>query len=65
MVRILFGYLDDKSKIVRTFSMDALASFALKNGKLKPKVVRTITEMVESGSPAIQSRGRRLLKKLQ
>jgi hypothetical protein len=64
-VQILTGYLSDQSKIVKTFSMQALADLALADERLRPGVTKLLQELVESGSPAMQSRGRKLLAALQ
>ncbi|MDQ3855778.1 MAG: ACT domain-containing protein, partial [Chloroflexota bacterium] len=38
-VALLLGYLDDPSRIVRTFSLQALAEFALRYPTLRPRVM--------------------------
>ena len=65
VVEILFGYLQDKSKIVITFSLQALADFAEEDGSLRLRVVEVLEEMVQSGSPAVINRGKKLLAKLK
>ena len=60
-VQILVGYLDDRSKIVKTFSMQALANLAVEDARFRPQVTALIQELVRTGSPAMQSRGRKLL----
>ncbi len=62
--QILFGYLTDKSKIVVTFSMQALSDFAIQDQKLRPRVIKVLKELTAAGSPAIRNRGHRLLLKL-
>jgi hypothetical protein len=64
-VEILFGYLQDKSKIVKTFSLQALADFAEEDRSLRLRVVEILEEMVQSGSPAVINRGKKLLAKLK
>jgi hypothetical protein len=64
-VEILFGYLQDKSKIVKTFSLQALADFAEKDDSLRLRVVEVLEELVQSGSPAVINRGKKLLAKLK
>ena len=64
-VEILKGYLDDNSLIVRTFTMDALAGFVERDPEMHPWVLVLIEEMVEDGSPAMKSRGRKLLSRLK
>jgi hypothetical protein len=65
VVEILFRYLSDKSKIVKTFAMQALADLSLGDVELQHRVIGIIEDMVETESPAVQSRGRKLLKKLK
>jgi hypothetical protein len=62
---ILSGYLEDKSKIVKTFSMQALADIAEQDEALRPSIVRQLEELTRTGSPAMQSRGRKLLARLK
>ena len=62
---IFFDYLRDKSKIVVTFAMQALSDLALKKGAASARMIRAIEELTRTGSPAIQSRGKKLLPKLK
>jgi hypothetical protein len=64
VVEILLDYLDDKSKIVKTSSMQALADFAERDAGLRPKVIKLLEEFTTAGSPAMKSRGRKLLERL-
>ena len=61
---ILFEYLNDKSKIVVTFAMQALADFVLKKAIPPGDVIKAIEKLTRTGSPAIQSRGKKLLIQL-
>ena len=65
IVEILLDYLNDKSKIVKTFSMQALADFAERDASLRFKVIKLLEELTRTGSPAMQSRGRKLLERLK
>ena len=65
VVGILLGYLDDRSKIVKTFSMQALSDLAEKDAGLRSKVIPVIEELTKKGSPAMRSRGKKLLKRLK
>jgi hypothetical protein len=60
-----FEYLKDKSKIVVTFAMQALSDLAIKEADVSTRVIRAIEKLTQSGSPAIQSRGKKLLPKLK
>ena len=64
VVEILLGYLSDQSKIVKTFSMQALSDLAERDASLRSQVIPLLEELTETGSPAMRSRGRKLLEKL-
>jgi hypothetical protein len=65
VVEILLGYIDDESKIVKTFSMQALADLAQADQDLEPQVLPLLERLAETGSPAMRSRGKRLLGDLE
>jgi hypothetical protein len=54
-----------ESSIVRTFSMQALSDLAARDLSLLPEVLPVIERLAGSGTPAMVSRGRMLLKKLR
>ncbi|HLZ56706.1 MAG TPA: hypothetical protein VKR06_07135 [Ktedonosporobacter sp.] len=62
---ILLGYLRDRSKIVKTFSMQALADLGEQHLSLLPLVRGILEECTQTGSAAMQSRGRQLLRRLK
>lgn len=65
IIRILLSYIDnDRSKIVRVMSMQTLADLAERNENIKPRIVKKLKEVVEIGSPAEVSRGRKLISQL-
>ncbi len=64
-VEILLGYLDDRSKIVKTCAMQALADLALIDDSLRPQVIPVLQDLTQTGSPAMKSRGHKLLDRLQ
>lgn len=64
-VAALVRYLDDKSRIAQAFALQALADLAGQDPDLRPSVIRLLTERRDSGSPAVRSRCRKLLTKLQ
>lgn len=64
-VEVLTSYLNDNSKIVRTFAMQALADLAEEHADLRAQVLELLEECVQAGSPAMRSRGRRLLARLK
>ena len=64
-VRILMSYLNDESSIVKTSSMQSLVDLALRNHRLLPEVKPLIEHLSRTGTPAMRSRGRKLLNQLQ
>jgi hypothetical protein len=62
---LLEEYLKDKSSIVKTFTMQALADFATADSRLRPSIIKRIEKLVREGTPAMKSRGRILLAKLR
>jgi hypothetical protein len=64
-VSILRGFLDDESRIVRTFAMQALADLADGDERLRRRVLLLLAELTRTGTPAMRSRSRKLLARLQ
>jgi HEAT repeat protein len=64
IIEILQNYLQDKSKIVVTFALQALSDFAEKDPVLRPKVRSILLNYAKTESPAINSRATKLLNKL-
>jgi hypothetical protein len=62
---ILFDYLRDKSSIVKTFAMQALADLAATDSKLKTQITPLLEELTLVGTPAMRARGRRILRQLK
>lgn len=65
VMNILLEYLNDKSRIVKTFAMQALADLAKQDETLRLEIINLLEKLTLTGSPAMQSRGRNLLKRLQ
>jgi HEAT repeat protein len=63
-VEILMDYLKDKSSIVKTFTMQALADLAEQDAGLWDDVINILQDLTQKGTPAMQSRGRKILAKL-
>lgn len=64
-VAILILYLSDRSAIVRTFAMQALADLARQDASLRPQVIATLTSAMADGTPAMRTRGNRLIAELR
>jgi hypothetical protein len=64
VVNILLDFLNDESKIVQTFSMQAIADIARHDSSFRPLARKVIERRTRSGSPGIKDRGKRLLAHL-
>ena len=62
---IMQNYLDDKSSIVRTFAMQAMADFARQDKTLLPETIALLEQLTQNGTPAMRSRGKKLLRELK
>lgn len=65
VVDLLLGYRHDQSRIVRTFSMQALADLAESDMGLRRRVLPILEELTITGSPAMRSRGNKLVARLR
>lgn len=61
---ILFGYLADDSRIVRTFALQALADLTRESAELLARLLPVLRDVVVRDSPAVQARARHLLEDL-
>ena len=65
IIGALQRYLSHKSKIVQVSAMESLTIFAERNRALSDEVTAIIKVQMANGSPAVQSRGRKLLRRLK
>jgi len=66
IVQILISYLDnEKSKIVKVNAMQTLADLAERDRSLKPRVLKILERAAGTDSPALVSRGKKLIKTLK
>jgi hypothetical protein len=63
-VTLLESFLGDRSRIVQVNSLQALADLALRDARLRTKVIERVQALVTRGSPAVRARGRKLLRAL-
>jgi|SRR5579863_6698422 len=61
---IVFDYLRDRSSIVKTFAMQALADFASQDASLRAQILPLLEELTSIGTRAMRARGRKLLQHL-
>jgi len=59
---ILKGYLSDDSSIVKTSTMQAIADLVASDERLHAEIIRLFESLIREGTPAMKSRGRKLLK---
>jgi len=65
VIKILNHYLGTtKSNIVKVFSLQTLTELCEDNPKMRNALIQTIIKEMRSGSPAVISRGQKLLKRL-
>jgi hypothetical protein len=62
---ILEGYLEDKSRIVKTCALQAMADLALADPALGPAVRARLAQALSEGTPAMKARSRKLLAALK
>ena len=65
VAELLFSWINDEknnSKIVKTFALQALADIAKHNKDIRPKVIKKLRSALKDGSPAMKSRGRKILE---
>ena len=62
---ILFDYLRDKSSIVKTWAMQAIAELAATDPGLQRQVTPLLDELTLIGTPAMRARGRKILRQLR
>jgi len=60
--RALQRYLDDRSSIVKTFALQGLSDLAENDAALRIKVKQLLEDAIDSGTPAMKVRARKLLK---
>ena len=65
VVKILRAYLKDESKIVQVSAMQALVDLVEQDEHFLKEVVEIIEKKTLGGSPAVQSRGRKLMAELK
>lgn len=64
VIAVLLRYLTDSSSLVKTFSMQSLADLAIQDPSLRPSVCAHVKKLTLTGTPAMKSRGKKLLVKL-
>jgi hypothetical protein len=58
---LLSGYLEDRSSIVKTFSLQGLADLAQNDSSIRARVIELLRASTRSGTPAMKARSRKLL----
>lgn len=60
--RVVKGYLSDTSSIVKTCALQALAELSGNDENFREEVVGLLQNAIRTGTPAMKSRGRKLLE---
>lgn len=55
-------YLEDRSSLVRTFALQALADISGSDSELRPQIRQIVEQSMARGTAAMKARARRLLK---
>jgi len=61
---LMQAYLEDHSSIVKTFAMQTLTDIAMQDHSYIDKVRSQVKRLMNEGSPAMKSRGKKLLATL-
>lgn len=61
---LLKDYLKDRSSIVKTFAMQALADLANADPALLPQTIEVLEQAMRAGTPAMRARARKLLAQI-
>jgi len=64
VLEIILEYFNDRSSIVRTFALQALADLARRGPELRPTALLHLQELTATGTPAMKARGRMLLAEI-
>jgi hypothetical protein len=62
---LLIGYLADRSSIVKTCALQALADLATDDSSILAGVIKILRQSIRNGTPAMKARSRKLLFRLQ
>ena len=65
VVARLQEYLEDRSAIVRTHSLQGLADLVESDASIRPMVMEILRESMRSGTAAMKARSRKLLKRME
>jgi hypothetical protein len=65
VIKILLSYTNDRSSILKTMAIQALADIAIRNPRYLAIVEQRIAELQVTGTPAVKSRCKSLLQELK
>ena len=58
---LMLAYIEDESRIVKTFAMQAITDIAVQDNSYAAKVRDLIKHLMKNGAPSMKSRGKKLL----
>ena len=62
---LLSTYLEDRSSIVKTSALLALADLSAVDASIRPEVIEILRQSARNGTPAMKARSRKLLLELE
>lgn len=63
-IDLLFGFLDEESRILRAFALTGLVQFAQGDRALRERVMPLVRSASKSGVPSLEARAKKLRKQL-
>lgn len=64
-VFLMYGYLKDRSSIVKTSALQGLADLTRSDPGLRPEVIELLRRTTRKGTPAMKARSRKLLLRME
>jgi HEAT repeat protein len=61
---VLFGFLAEQSRILRTFALTGLVEFSMRDPCLRDRVIPEVQSAAASGIPSLEARARKLIQRM-
>lgn len=61
---VLFGFLAEQSRILRTFALTGLVEFSMRDPRLRNRVIPEVQRAAASGIPSLEARARKLIQRM-
>jgi hypothetical protein len=63
--RLLSHYLEDRSSLVKTFTLQGMADLTADDPGIRPEVIEILRQATRQGTPAMKARSSKLLRQLE